>query len=384
MTCRILHVVGGMQRGGIENWLIHFLRAIDHRHYHIDFLLLDNRPSAYDREILQLGSKLLYCRAARNPWKFARDFARVLKTQEPYDVVHSHVYSFTGFVLRLAARQGIPLRIAHAHDDRRAIEARRGIVRKCQRRLMKFWIDRHAVVKLAASGDAADDLFGAGWRRDPSARVLHCGVDLAPFRADLAPADVRKYFGLPVDALVIGHVGRFATQKNHKFVVEVAAEAIKLDQRVRLLLVGDGPLRPEIERQVDALGIVGSVVFAGERDDVPAIMRSAMDVIVFPSLHEGLGLVLIEAQAAGRPCLIADRVPREADVVPGLISRRSIDEVPALWAERLLEIAAAPRIGRAKALAAVERSPFNIMLSVQQLARIYDGEFSQPDSVLNS
>jgi glycosyltransferase involved in cell wall biosynthesis len=375
MTCRILHVVGGMARGGIQSWLMHLLRAVDRQRYHMDFLVQSDVPCAYDREILNLGSSLLNCSRTRNPWRFGHEFARALRTQERYDVIHSHVYSFTGLVLRLAAREGIPLRIAHVHNDRRVVEAGTSLIRQGQLQLMKAWIRKHATIKIAASEDAAEDLFGVRWALDPKVRVIHYGLDLTPFGVVPDRAQVRSRLGLPSGALVVGHVGRFVTQKNHAFLIEVAAEAIMLDDRLRVLLVGDGPLRQEIERRARALGIVDRVLFAGERDDVPQIMGAAMDVLVFPSLHEGLGLVLVEAQAAGLPCLIANRVPREADVVPALISRLPIEEGPALWAKRLLEIAAAPRTGRAEALEGVEMSDFNIIRSVQQFTRIYDGDF---------
>jgi glycosyltransferase involved in cell wall biosynthesis len=374
MTCRVLHVVGGMERGGIQSWLMHLLRAIDRQHYAMDFLVEVNEPCAYDREILQLGSSLLYCPGTHNPWRYAHKFAQVLSTQEPYDIIHSHVYSFTGFVLRLAARQGVPLRIAHVHTDRRIVEVESGLVRQYQLRLMKAWIEKYAVVKLAASGDAAEDLFGPGWRQDSAVRIVHCGLDLAPFKAVPDRPRLRAQLRLPTDALVMGHVGRFTAEKNHAFLIEVAAEAIKLDHRVRLLLVGDGPLRGKIERRAAELGIGERVIFAGERDDVPAIMAAAMDVLVFPSLHEGLGLVVIEAQAAGLPCLIAERVPREADVVPTLISRLPVEEAPTLWAKRIMEISAAPRVRRDEALAAVVGSTFNISRSLQEITRIYDGD----------
>ena len=374
MTCRILHVVGGMDRGGIQNWLMHLLRAIDRRRYQMDFLVHHDQPCAYDQEIRALGGRLLYCSGVGNLWQYARGFARVLGRQEPYDVVHSHLYAFTGFVLRLATRHGIPLRIAHAHADRRPLEAGTGLLRQFQLRLMKTWIANNAVVKLAVSGDAAEDLFGPGWQQDPTVRVVHCGLDLTSFKVEPDRAEMRARLRLPADALVIGHVGRFDPEKNQAFLVEVAAEAIKLNDRVRLLLIGDGVRRRDIERYAATLGIAAHVLFAGERDDVPAIMRAAMDVFVFPSLSEGLGLAAVEAQAAGLPCLIADRVPREADVVPGLISRLSIEEAPALWAKRIMEILAAPRVDRAEALAAVERSSFNITQSVQQITRIYDGD----------
>ncbi len=371
MTRRILHVIGGMERGGIQSWLMHLLHAIDRRRYRMDFLISTEQPCAFDQEIVELGGSLLRCRSARRPWQYAQDFARALSTQAPYDVIHSHVYAFTGFVLRLAARQRVPLRIAHCHNDRRIVEARGGLLRQGQLRLLKSWIHKYAGVKVAASADAAADLFGPGWAGDPSVRVVHCGIDLTPFRSVPDPS-LRARLGLPPDALVLGHVGRFVAQKNQAFLIDLAAEAIKLDPRVHLLLVGAGPLRREIERRAAQAGLAGRVVFAGERGDVPAIMAAAMDAFAFPSLHEGLGLVLIEAQAAGLPCLIADVVPREAEVVSGQVHRLALGQGPAAWARRLLEIVAAPRPEPAGALAAVAASTFNINRSVQEMARIYD------------
>ena len=142
MTRRVLHVVGSMERGGIQTWLMHLLRNIGRQRYQMDFMINSDLDGAYDGEILQLGSKLLRCSNPRNPWHYARDFARALRAEERYDVIHSHVYSFSGFVLRLAARQGIPMRIAHVHNDRRVVEAQRGMIRQSQLQLMKTWIRR--------------------------------------------------------------------------------------------------------------------------------------------------------------------------------------------------------------------------------------------------
>lgn len=374
MSRRILHVVGGMERGGIQSWLMHLLRTVDRQRYHMDFLVHSSQPCTYDREILQLGSRLLPCSHPRLPWQFAGDFARALTTQIRYDVVHSHVYAFSGYVLQLAARHRVPLRIAHGHTDRRVVEAKRGLVRQGKLRLMKSWIRRYAVVKVAASGDAAADLFGRDWNLDPTVRVVHCGLELAPFKTAPDRAEMRARLGLPANALIIGHVGRFTPEKKQAFLVEITAEAVKRGARAHLLLVGDGPLRREVEQRAAALGIRRHVLFAGDRDDVPAIMGAAIDAFVFPSLHEGLGLVVVEAQAAGLPCLVSDRVPREADVVPGLIRRLPLEQGPAAWARHVLEISAGPQVSRTAALAAVESSPFNITRSVEAMTRIYDGD----------
>jgi glycosyltransferase involved in cell wall biosynthesis len=229
-------------------------------------------------------------------------------------------------------------------------------------------------VQLACSGDAAVSLFGADWQDSQKTRILHCGIDLAPFCASVNRAAVRAEMGIAADALVLGHVGRFFEQKNHEFLVEIAAEVAKREPRAILLLVGDGPLRTQTEQKVASLGLRDRVIFAGVRADVHQLMLGAMDVFVFPSLYEGLGLVLIEAQAAGIPCVISDTVPQEADLVLPLMRRVSLSASPAIWAEALLAGRHAVSFPpQAECLRLVERSPFNISTSAARLEELYDG-----------
>jgi glycosyltransferase involved in cell wall biosynthesis len=178
--------------------------------------------------------------------------------------------------------------------------------------------------------------------------------------------------GIPPDAFVIGHVGRFDEQKNHLFLVEIAAEVAKREPKMRLLLVGDGLLRPKIEQKIAQLGLTDRTIFAGSRHDVPRLMLSAMDVFLFPSLYEGLGLVLIEAQAAGLPCIFSDVVPEEADLVKPLIRRFSLSEPASVWADAILaERRAGAAITQEHSLAVVEKLPFNIEIGLKDLVRTY-------------
>ena len=237
---------------------------------------------------------------------------------------------------------------------------------------MKRWIDRHATVGLAASRIAGAALFGPRWSSDPRWRTLYCGIDLFPFHAPVDRPTVRAEFGLPADALVIGHVGRFHTQKNHSFLVDVAAAVFLREPRARLLLVGDGELRPDIERRIAASGFRERVVFAGLRGDVPRLMKGGMDVFLLPSLYEGLPLVLIEAQAAGLPCVLSDTVSDEADVASESIARLPLDAPVERWADAVLRAGDVSGGARRNALAAVEDSPFNIVNGVAQLERVYE------------
>ena len=236
-------------------------------------------------------------------------------------------------------------------------------------------VARYSTARLAASQRAARSLFGSRWRSDPCCRILYCGIDLAPFRAAVDSREVRAELGIPPESFVVGHVGRFTEPKNHTFLLQIAAQAIQLEPRARVLLVGDGPLRPAIERQVSELGLSGKVIFAGVRDDVPRLLKGAIDLFVFPSLHEGLGLALVEAQAAGLPCLYSDVIPHEVEVVRPLMQRLSLREPASRWAE--LGLSHSRQIGMpdpSAALEVVELSPFKIRRNVDELCAIYDAQ----------
>jgi glycosyltransferase involved in cell wall biosynthesis len=185
--------------------------------------------------------------------------------------------------------------------------------------------------------------------------------------------------GLPDDAQVIGHVGRFVEQKNHGQLLEIAAEVMRRRSDTWLLLVGEGPLLPEVQRHAEELGISQRVVFAGVRPDVPRLMLEAMDLFLFPSLHEGLGLVLVEAQAAGLPCIYSDVVPREADVAMPLLHRLPLSESPEVWAERVVRSLDGPApLSATMAYQRLAESTFGIQHSVSALRRVYTGEVGAP------
>jgi len=373
MSRRILHVVGGMNRGGVETWLMHVLRHIDRERYQMDFLVQTNQKCAFDDEIHSLGSRVIPCLGHKRPWVFAHNFAHALREHGPYDVVHSHVHHYSGFVLRLATHHKVPIRIAHSHSDTRAHEIQRSLLRRIYLQVMKALIHRYATQGIAASSPAAASLFSSDWQNDPRWQILYCGIDLTPFSINTNQSRVRKELDIPNDAPVIGHVGRFSEQKNHTFLLDVFDRVIQQNEEVHLLLVGDGPLRAKIEEKARVHGIAKRVIFLGNRDDVPRLMKGGMDVFLFPSLYEGLGLVLVEAQAAGLPCVISDVIPREADVVPGMVSRLSLKQPIRAWVDTVQDRLAADKKDQKTALEAVLKSSFSIEKSIESLVKLYGG-----------
>jgi glycosyltransferase involved in cell wall biosynthesis len=334
--------------------------------------LVGPRVAAFDDEVERLGGTVHRRDWLTNAWCHARAIDSLLRENGPYDVVHCHERPYNAFVLSAAHRLGVPVRIAHSHNGLSHVLAKGGLIKRGYLALTTSMIRRHATVGLAASNKAADSQFGRDWQRSDRFRVLYYGIDLEPFGEKVAQGVVRAELGIPRDTYVVGHVGRFTEQKNHEFLIRVAAELARRDSRCFFLLVGDGPLRPDIERVVESRGLSARFRFAGQRADISRLMLGAMDALVFPSRFEGLPLVLLEAQAGGLPFLRSDNVTDEVDVVPGLGRSLSLSRSCAEWADAVMALRSDASVpSRRDALAWMRRSPFDALSSKQALERVY-------------
>ncbi len=359
---KVLHVLGSLNRGGIEIWLLQALRALDRRAVQMDFYCLSGDEGSLAPEARALGSRVFV--GTRSRRRLGRDFSNVLSTGR-YDVVHSHVHFFSGHVLRVAAKHGVPVRIAQSLT---APHESPGLMRRAYLSLMRRWIEEYATLGLGVSNEAMAALFGPGWRERDDRRVLYWGLDLGRFRR--APdADPRARLGIPPEDHVVGHVGRFDVMKNHRFMLEIAEVLERSGSRVWFLFVGEGSLRGELEQLVRRKGL-RRVVFAGEVDEVAPLLQ-AIDAFVFPSLWEGLPQAVIEAQAAGLRCLCSHAVTREVAVLPEAVEFLSLDEPAEVWAEALRGLLAAPSADRAVAPALLAGSPFDITRTVHEITEIY-------------
>jgi glycosyltransferase involved in cell wall biosynthesis len=371
-SVRILHVVGGMIRGGIETWLMHILRHIDRDRFQMDFLVHTDQTCAYDEEIRSFGSRVISCPHLSQPWTYASHLKRILREYGPYDIIHSHVHNFNGYILYIARAAGVPIRIAHSHTDLSSKETRIGLYRYLYLALSKHWITHHATFGIGGSQKTAANLFGANWEKDPRWQILHYGIDLNLLENEIDRSAIRTQLGIPADAFVIGHVGRFVEVKNHGFLVKIAAEVARREPNMRLLLVGDGSLRPDIQQQVIQEGLTDQVIFTGVRSDVAQLMLGAMNTFILPSLYEGLPLVLLEAQAAGLPCLFSDIITKEVEIVKPLVQSLSLSQPASDWAEAILNTKnTGLNITRSEALLLVQQSEFNISTCVKALEKIY-------------
>lgn len=367
---RILHVVGAMNHGGIENWILNVLRGINRNRFKIDLLVHTKEEGAYDKEAKSLGCRILQCPYPRRPWIYAYRFRRLVKEYGPYDIIHSHLFRFTGWIMRLAKKVGIPVRIAHSHNI--AEDRTRTILRYGYNSLMKFWLARYSTHYLAVSRDAALALFGPDSLNNSKIHLIPPAIDLAPFRKNWSRHEVKQSLSIPLDVKVVGNVGRFAKQKNHDFFIEVASILCKRRPNIHFLLVGEGSSRSQYMEKVEKMGLTRHFTFTGSRSDVPRLMKGAMDLFLFPSKWEGLGRVLLEAQAAGLTCLVSDIIPKEADVVPALVKRLSLKQPPTVWAEAvLISLDNPPPVRPREALTFLEQSPFSINVNIKTLESFY-------------
>jgi glycosyltransferase involved in cell wall biosynthesis len=358
-----------MNQGGVETWLMQGLRNLDPARVRMDFLVTQAEPGQHDDEIRALGSKLIKCESPRNPLLFASRFLPAVRNEGPYGVVHSHVHHYSGFVLALADRARIPVRIAHSHSDTLGLDSEAALPRRLYLALMAAALRRHATRGLAVSAPAAAALFGSRWRDDRRWSVVRCGIDFGPFRAPVDVAAVRAELGVPRDAFVLVNVGRFDAPKNQAFLPRIAAALLRRAPHTALVLVGDGPERAPVEAEAARLGIRRRVVFTGLRSDVSRILR-ASDVFVFPSLREGIPLVVVEAQAAGLPIVLSSSITREVVVLPDLFAWRSPADPPESWAEAILS--SSPRRAEAEAaVTAMERSEFSLPRTIGELLEVY-------------
>jgi glycosyltransferase involved in cell wall biosynthesis len=334
----------------------------------MDLLVRSDVRSPLDAEFEALGMRVLYCPYDDGPAAFGRRFRQIVEENGPYDVIHCHSLFNFGYVLRLARRLKIPVRLGHAHNARNFEPSP---LRRFRVAVRVALFDRWWTGGLACSRLAAREIFGDRWETNNRVGVLYCGVDMAPFEAPPDPC-ARRELGIPDDAWVIGHVGRFSLQKNHPLIVEAAAEAMRRDPSIWTLLVGTGDTMDATVARVRAMDVGSRFVFAGFRRDIPRLLVSAMDVFLMPSLWEGLSLVSMEAQAAGLRILTSDAVSPEADAAPGMVERVSLAAPPSAWADRLLEWKSSPpSLSRAEALRIMRQSPFNIDNSVSALERWY-------------
>lgn len=322
-----------MNAGGAETFLMKMYRAIDRLKYQMDFCINTKEESFYEKEILSLGGKIYRIPSKTESLKeFKRQLSDIIR-REKYKYVLRITSSAMGFMdLKIAKKAGAKICSARSSNsnDGKSIKAKAAHV------LGKLLYRKYADVKIAPSDLAAKYTFGKKAYRRGEVHILHNALDLNLYSFDEQTRNhIRKEFSISDNVKIIGHVGRFMSQKNHSFLLDIFNEIHKQNQNTVLMLVGKGELEDKIKEKIKALNLEDSVIFTGVRSDIPALL-SAMDVFVFPSFYEGMPNTVIEAQATGLPCLIADTITKEANVT-GLVRYMPL-KAPEKWAKEALNM----------------------------------------------
>lgn len=361
---RVLHVIGSMNRGGAETMIMNLYRHTDHSQVQFDFVENSSDPAAFDEEIIKLGGRIYRCphyngKNHRVYVKWWNDFFIAHPNQ--YQIIHGHLGSTAAIYLAIAKKFGI-YTIAHSHNS----GTDRG-VKTLLYKVMSYNTRNVADYFFACSTPAGIDRFGNKIVRGGHYSLLNNAIETDTFvYGDSVRKGVRRQLGL-ADELVIGHVGRFNPQKNHPFLLDIFAALLKKESNAVLLLVGGGEGMSQIREKAQKLGIAEHVHFLGVRSDVADLMQ-AMDVFVLPSLYEGLPVTMVEAQAAGLPCIISDKVPPECILTEGLVDIMTLSASPEAWAEKILAKRAIPRTDRRAEVAA---HGFDITTEAVKLQEFY-------------
>ncbi|MDW7670549.1 MAG: glycosyltransferase family 1 protein [Bacillota bacterium] len=329
---RLLCIVGTMNVGGAETFLMKVYRAIDRTKYQMDFYVSIQEEGFYDEEILSMGGKIFRSvPKTKNPVKSFWKILAIVKQEKYKSVLRISEHSLSALDLVASKIGGAEKLIFRSNNT----STGGGRLNQIAHKVFKWMPITLTTHRIAPSTEAAEFMFGRKCVNSGKATIIKNAIDLNRFQYDSQKRKVmREKYGID-NKLVVGHVGRFHRQKNHAFLLNVFASMNKVNSESVLLLIGEGELENDIRHMVDRLGVNKDVIFAGVSNNVPELMM-AMDVFVFPSYFEGMPNVVIEAQATGLPCIISDSITREVKITDA-VTFVSLSESEAVWAELILK-----------------------------------------------
>lgn len=363
---RILHVLGKLNRGGAETLVMNWYRYIDRTKIQFDFVIHTTEKCSYSDEILSMGGKIYSVPAysGKNHIQYCKVWRNFFEQHTEYRVIHGHVRSTAAIYLNIAKKYGRTT-ISHSH----AMNSGSGLS-GLVKRFLQYPIRYIADYQWACSVAAGRYLFGKNQVKKNNFKVVNNAIPLSMFsyNADMRQ-QVRKKMNLQ-EGFVIGHVGRFIVEKNHEFMLEVFEKYYRNHSNAILILIGIGPMLEDIRTKVEQKGLTQAVRFLGERSDVADIMQ-ALDVFLFPSTYEGLGIGAVEAQAAGLPVLISESVPREVKVSDSVCflpihKKESVD----IWNAKLIELSKTEH-NRSNSDKSIKAAGYDIATETISLAKEY-------------
>lgn len=360
--------------GGIEAVMGNIYRTIDRKAFNIDFLFFGHEEED-DSELTKSvsgDSHVFYVPPLREGiWANHAAVEEILRRYQ-YDIIHTHMDASGAPVLRIAKKCGLAIRIAHSHStdivSLKAPKTLKGRIHKLYIEWQRSRITKYATHYVGCSLKAGEWLFGEQvcWQDDFI--IFRNAIDAERYAFNPSVrADFRKRYGLE-GKKVIGHVGHFSYVKNHPYLIDVFARIHKKDHDIELILIGSGEDMPKIEEQVRELGLSDHVRFLGDQTNVYEWLQ-CFDLFVMPSRFEGLSVVLVEAQAAGLPCLTSSSVTKESDI-SGLVEFMDISLDPDVWAQKILQMFKDSR-PRVSPLDEIRRKGFDSKTNIKVLEQFY-------------
>lgn len=374
---KVLIVAGAMNVGGIENQLMHLLRQADKEKFQIDFTTTDAHPF-YQEEMESLGANCIKIPETKGVHflKYCSALYQVLKNGK-YDIVHSHELFHSGMVLLTAKIAGTRCRFVHAHNWSDSV-GKQSIVRHLYNNIMCWMIVHYATDFVACSTYAGRFLYGEKVMTQNNYHLLYNSVDTSKF---IEQYDKEESGDWCDDWINVIQVGRFTDVKNQMFTADIANELKNRGRKIRILCVGNtgNQYEEEVKAKIQDLGISEHMKLLGIRKDVDVLMRKSR-AFLLPSKYEGMPLVLIEAQASGLPCVVADTFSREVDFEINTVNWMRLEESVSAWADAVEKAVKKERAEKSSVVNAISKKKFDSRLFAQILCEEYQNAYQRENS----
>lgn len=363
---RVLHIVGTMNRAGAETMIMNLYRVIDRTQIQFDFLYFTTKHCDFDNEITELGGEI-YRIKKTNPISRMYATKKLLSDKKHWQIIHAHTLFSNAFHIFAAYKAGVKQRVSHSHT----------INTQFKNRLLKFiypYLSRivqrkYATDFVACSLEAGKFMF----KDEKNVQILNNSIDTS-FFAETARVNnnyINKEFNIEKDTLILLQLGRLSKAKNHKFTIQIASQLKRKNVKFKMFFAGEGMLLSQLNEQIKTANLMNEIVFLGLRSDVPELLASA-DLMLMPSLYEGFGVVLLEAQATGTPSLISNTIPSDSDVGLNLIHVKSLQESALDWANSIVEITNKTiNVSSEKRLGKLRKAGYDVQKNIKTLKELY-------------
>lgn len=361
MPIKILQIFTVLNKGGAETNLMNYYRNMDRSQFQIDFLV-HRETGFFEEELIKSGSEIFRLPAIL-PWKL-KEYKKAVKNffeeHNDYDIIHGQCSELGVFIYEEAKRRGIPVIIAHAHNNRMDRD-KKLVFRLMWKKRMRKSINAY----FTCGKEAAENLFGK--KLSEKSYQMNNAIEVEDFQFNQEVREKKRKELQAEEAINLVNIGRFNTQKNQSFLLEVFAELIKRNKKYKLFLIGQGELEPQLREKAKQLQIEQDVEFLGLRNDVPELLQ-AMDIFLFPSLHEGFSVAFVEAQTTDIKAVISDGVPTESILIPENVTVISLKNSAQQWAEKIAEI---NNFERKNAATFIKEKGYDIKENAQKLEKKY-------------